>query len=692
MDRTKETNNLVEFLYQLRNRKIKDSSKKEQILRQICNIIPNKLGDVQVTIGFYDKNSTHFHIFVATDENIRETFEIDTFDTSDLIASLQMATVPLWSRVENLPERYKCKKIFLEKGLQELYMAPIRYKVQTVIGGLCVILSPTISKLGTEQIVHFISETSNLVSLIITSWVDQYDYQLKQEQTELIVEMSNLTLETTEIQIILNIIIPKIQKITGIKQYGVFIKEINQFKIVNKVGLSEETIEFISQPSLEISKLPYYNTVEKLIEEETADHHPEYRIILPIGSTNLMLGFLLIISDTQDVLSNTNVNFLRIAANQLFLTLQRKRLLDDIQVITQTAEFSSFPLILVDNRFDVIYLNMQSEKTFNISHGETIGENIEYALKLDADRKILLRQKINEVLTNISKISFQIDLDIFEAGKMDTRTFLVQLSPTINNLTGEYCVAMSLVDISEATKFQTIANEYNSITRMYLNVLTHDIYNIFFGISGYYELLRDTISPEQQETIKRTEHLVKRGTAIVQDIRLLSNVLESYSEKKLISVPLKMAITTVINKIQEENSEKEIMFNTDVSNEIKVLGGAYLSSLFLCAITTLLRKSKKREIEIEIKGTTKEIDSNIFYEISIFDEEGTAPSIREEGKRAFNRVFDEYVRKYLEIMIVYEIAKKYDYVISFKDVDETDWTKGTHIIITMPVAIETEKE
>ncbi len=59
MDRTKETNNLVEFLYQLRNRKIKDSSKKEQILRQICNIVHKKLGDVQVTIGFYDKNNTH---------------------------------------------------------------------------------------------------------------------------------------------------------------------------------------------------------------------------------------------------------------------------------------------------------------------------------------------------------------------------------------------------------------------------------------------------------------------------------------------------------------------------------------------------------------------------------------------------------------------------------------------------------
>ena len=56
---------------------------------------------------------------------------------------------------------------------------------------------------------------------------------------------------------------------------------------------------------------------------------------------------------------------------------------------------------------------------------------------------------------------------------------------------------------------------------MYLNVLTHDIYNILFGISGYYELLKDSIPKEENNVLERVNTLVKRGTAIVQDIRFL---------------------------------------------------------------------------------------------------------------------------------------------------------------------------
>ncbi|MHA2308867.1 MAG: hypothetical protein ACXABJ_06300, partial [Candidatus Heimdallarchaeaceae archaeon] len=118
-----------------------------------------------------------------------------------------------------------------------------------------------------------------------------------------------------------------------------------------------------------------------------------------------MLGFLLVLSSSLEKLSESNIHFLRIVTNQLFLTLQRKRLLDDIRQITQTSEFSSFPIILVNNKNEIIYLNKQAEKTFNISHDESIGVKLDYSLELDPDRAKNIIQKTREVIANIAKDS-----------------------------------------------------------------------------------------------------------------------------------------------------------------------------------------------------------------------------------------------------------------------------------------------
>jgi light-regulated signal transduction histidine kinase (bacteriophytochrome) len=287
----------------------------------------------------------------------------------------------------------------------------------------------------------------------------------------------------------------------------------------------------------------------------------------------------------------------------------------------------------------------------------------------------------------------KLEIEIFQMGNYDTRTFFVQMSPTINNLTGEYCVVLSLVDISEATKLQSIAEEYSNRSRMYLNVLTHDIYNILFGISGYYELLKDSI-PEEDGVLERVNTLVRRGTSIVQDIRLLSSVLDVSSGDELHFVPLKMTILRVLEKAKDEFNDKTFNVTIDIPNNVKIQGGAYLYDMFYYVLSSLTLKTEDAEVIIDITGEdfiTEEEEA--FFEIDIVDKKGIPPVLREEVQRAIEQSpFDETLRKHLGFMIVKEIAKKYSYVLKAADIDVDDWTKGFAIKISMHKAVELEKE
>ena len=688
--------NLTEFIKLLLSGELDEDRKKIMILQNLCKTVLNTLSPSMVVISLYDQENQFLTPFFMTDD-IFDTeilrIEIDMFDTNNPYTELFTTSNATWMKVTDLSDEFKLKETLKDAGISEIILTPILYENNRTIGVLNTFLTPETVRLNVENYFEVINDVTQIASVIITSWVEEYNSQLKQKQTDLIVEMSNLTLETTEIQVILNSVLPKVEKRTGIEGIGVFIKDVNQFSLVQHIGLNDNIEEYYSSPDLDISNLIYYNAANEINEVDFELFAKQYGVVLPIGSTNLMLGFLLVLSSSLDKLSESNIHFLRIVANQLFLTLQRKRLLDDIRQITQTSEFSSFPIILVNNRNEIIYLNKQAEKTFNISHEESIGAKLEYSLELDAERADEVRQKTREVITNIAKDSIKLDIEVLQAGKKDTRTFFVQLSPTINNLTGEYCVVLSLVDISEATKLQSIAEEYSNRSRMYLNVLTHDIYNILFGISGYYELLKDSLPEEESSIIERVRVLVRRGTSIVQDIRLLSNVLDITTGSELHFIPLRMTLTNVMEKIEEEYYDKEVNVNIEIPSYVKVIGGAFLHDMFLYVISSLIQKTDKREVKLEVIGKEITTEEEDYFEIEFIDREGTPSQLKEEIHRALDlSPFDETVRRHLGFMIVNEIAKKYNYHVTMKDIDPSDWEKGAAIKILMPISVEMEKE
>lgn len=696
MDDYHNKTNLFEFLKLLQRGELKEIKGVLEIIQNLSNIIEKTLNPSLVLINFYDQEKQLLIPFSVSGTDVKKeelVLEVDAFESDNPYSDIFNSPKPIWVQVDSLSDNFELKEKLTEKGISEAIITPLIYNDTNTIGTLTTFLFPETKKYNEENYLEIINGVSQTISALISSWVEEYSSLLKQQQTELIVEMSSLTLETTEVKIILNNILPKVKKRTDIESIGVFIKDIDHFTLIQHIGLNEDIVSYYSKPNLEVSNLPYFNTSYKIENVDFSIYSEQFGVILPIGSTNIMLGFLLVLSPSKENLSETNIHFLRILANQLFLTLQRKRLLDDIQQITQTSEYSSFPILLVNNKNEILYLNKQAEKTFNLNHDEIIGLKLGYSLKLQEEKAALIHDKISDVITNIAKGTMKLDIEVAQLGQLDTRTFFVQLSPTINNLTGEYCVALSLVDISEATKLQSIAEEYSNRSRMYLNVLTHDIYNILFGISGYYELLDDKDSPEENQVIQRVSTLVKRGTAIVQDIRLLSSVLDISTSAERMYIPLKMTVERVIKKIMEEFEDKKVDITNVLPTEIRVVAGVFLYELFLYTLTSLIQKSANNEVKIEISGEQCYIEDMPFIKVKIIDREGTHPEIREEIQRALSlSPFDENVRKHLGFMIVNEIAKKYNYSVKMIEIDEKDWKKGSIFEITMPILIESEMD
>ncbi|MHA2308745.1 MAG: ATP-binding protein, partial [Candidatus Heimdallarchaeaceae archaeon] len=173
----------------------------------------------------------------------------------------------------------------------------------------------------------------------------------------------------------------------------------------------------------------------------------------------------------------------------------------------------------------------------------------------------------------------------------------------------------------------------------------------------------------------------------------LSNVLDITTGAELNFIPLRMTLSNVVEKIEEEYYDKEISISIELPSYVKVIGGAFLHDMFLYVVSSLIQKTESKEVKLEITGKEFTTEDEDYFEIEFIDREGTPPQLKEEIHRALDlSPFDETVRRHLGFMIVNEIAKKYNYQVTMEDIDDSDWKKGNAIKITMPISVETEKE
>jgi signal transduction histidine kinase/DNA-binding response OmpR family regulator len=140
-------------------------------------------------------------------------------------------------------------------------------------------------------------------------------------------------------------------------------------------------------------------------------------------------------------------------------------------------------------------------------------------------------------------------------------------------------LAAQRAELAEANRK---ANLYLDI---YLDVLTYEIMNAFFSLSGYADLLKNRVGDDEKEYTLRILDTIKRSDAVIRNIQIISQIYKPPPEQK--PVNLMAIVTKVMNEhagstlrcrgcdISVLADEKlPIVFQNLISNSIKFGGEA----------------------------------------------------------------------------------------------------------------------
>lgn len=538
---------------------------------------------------------------------------------------------------------------------------------------------------------RLIKNFAAILGSLISKWIDEDHLVQEIQHSNLIIKITEFSLSTTDLLRTLHEIFQDITDITGIAHKAVFVRDITQLNCIVNESVPNVLVSHILELQYQLPDLPFFNTVYpifKYLREISSESNEtiaedDFAILLPIGFTNVLLGLFLLIGK-KDQLNSKNIHLFRVICDLLFVTIQRNKLLDDMQRTIQSAEFASYPVILVNKRHEILYLNERAERLFNIDQRTAINLNIFYLLRPDEEDKAFLRKKIDESISTISRSFIKLSLNIAELGEHTKRTFFIILEPTINNLTREYCLVLSFIDISEAEALQSLADEYSKRADIYFNILTHDIYNILFAISGYYELLKDKLAKEDSEIVKRIDSLISRGTNIVKDIRTLSKILKLSHEPQKYAIPLKMTIEQALNEFSREleKTEIELSYDINIPPEVQIEGNVLVSYLFFYLFSILADGTSS--VKMAITGRTKDdqpAKRNLFY-LEIRCSNPQFNKIKDILTNTELKIHSKYGIKYELInIIISEIIKLFGYKLSVTQEGE----RGVLVELVLPI-------
>jgi len=682
--------NFLNFVDRIKKQRVVDYLKIKNTIDGIFNLVEFEIKPSITLISFFtSEDNQHVDAFFCS-EGEEKIHDYDVYLSEELFSTsmykeLMFAGGIKYGKVFNLPFSERITNELIGNGYSDVIIFAVKLE-EEIVGFVSVLFSNTENENKLEFFFSYIEYVSSLISSIVSSWYKLYLMEKEKNKSNVIIELSELALETTNIPIILKSLFKRIFELDNFYSLGLFRIKKSRFELYQGINISEQLADYFSEQDLKIEKLPYYNH-QNLLDETLATAKNQYCLVIPVKSANIFLGFLLIVTQPGTKISPDVESFLRIITNQLFLILQRRLLLDDIQAITQMSELSFFPVFILDKSTRIIYVNYQFERIFKLKHTHIIGNKIDNVLLFNADEVEKVENAINSVLKTLKKESIKLSIKVEDSGQMRDYTYFANLSPTINNLTGEYCVVFSLLDVTESEKLRALADEYNIRSQMYLNVLTHDIFNIFFAIEGYYEIVKGEISKEQKQVLNKVSDLVERGTETVQHIRLLSNVLNTTVVEKKSLLPLRTILETIEEKVKRVCRTKNIVIENAIPTSVKIRGTYFVIEFFEYIVTNLIKSTSAEQVVVSYSHSYDEDIKKTVLSINVKGE--IDQKIIDSMKDVIISSDLEYgVRKQLWLQVVKEIAKRNEFEMSVDSLSINDTPLG----VSFKVLFEGENE
>lgn len=243
-------------------------------------------------------------------------------------------------------------------------------------------------------------------------------------------------------------------------------------------------------------------------------------------------------------------------------------------------------------------------------------------------------------------------------------------------------------DITKLKNLEEQKEKFAEQNALMLDILAHDLRNIFIVIQSYLELFCEDRTVERRE--QNIDYVLKATNAVNQGILLLENVVQLLKEQadrkdKLENMKLLQAIKNAEMLLRDMFLEREIIFNIKgINPDEEILADKLLYLLFLNLFSNSVRYGKNRVIITVSKE--KQLDE--FVQLTITDNsKGIAPKDRE---KVFDR-FSDVSKKSggggtgLGMFIIGSLIKRYGGSISLDNIDGEPYTSGTKITLTLPI-------
>ncbi|MHA1911862.1 MAG: ATP-binding protein [Candidatus Kariarchaeaceae archaeon] len=214
-----------------------------------------------------------------------------------------------------------------------------------------------------------------------------------------------------------------------------------------------------------------------------------------------------------------------------------------------------------------------------------------------------------------------------------------------------------------------------------LSIVSHDLLNYFTVANGFLEIMK--MEDHSEKTLDYISKVKSNTLQAVQLLKSLSVVLrEDINEKKLTAIDLKSAVINAFNLLEDLYPGRMITKTISIAEEDKIKGDSLFNEVLTNLLTNAVKNHPTGDVKIEVIGVRKEGK----YRLSIIDQGvGINPNERDEVFTRFNEYRKIGKGSGLGLFIVKNLMKMYNGKIWIESRVDSDYTKGTKMILEFPI-------
>lgn len=243
------------------------------------------------------------------------------------------------------------------------------------------------------------------------------------------------------------------------------------------------------------------------------------------------------------------------------------------------------------------------------------------------------------------------------------------------------------IALENAELLEMMENEKDR-SKLYLDLLSHDIANLNTPLYSYFDLLMKTESSKETKEILRKAHAqVEAMSALVSRVRKLSKGdLEDMEETRTVMV--RDVIKEAIRSIKGAFPNKEININLEMpENEpFPARAGEMLDEIFLNILHNAVKFSSGKKVRIDVTIERMEIRGRWFCAVRIADYgSGVPDDMKEEIFSGRKAVAASFARGFgIGLNMCRKLVEKYGGSVWVEDRVRGDHTRGACFVITLP--------